>query len=127
MNRDEFDRLLLRHGPQMTRWPQAERVRAEALLATDPGARAAHAELAALEAAAARAVRLPPDAGLAARIAAAAGPERAAFAITPGRLFAALATSLGLAGAGYAAASLAAGLIAPTGYATGLAGIYGVL
>lgn len=127
MTRDTFEELLLRHGSDLSRWPEAERHAAEALLAGDRQARHALAEAARLDALVRLAVSPVPDEALAARIAGVARAERAAFALTTGRIGALLAASLGLGGLGYAAASMLTGLIAPGGLATGFVGAFGVL
>lgn len=127
MDTDEFEALLLAHGPDLERWPKDRRAGATALIAGDPVARRAIAQMAALETTVNEAVSLPADPAMAARIVAEATRDKAAFELTFGRLAATLATVLGIGGAGYVAASVLSGLVAPAGLVTGLTGVAGPL
>ena len=99
------------YGADLRRWPASERPFAESLVATDPAARAALDEAAALDAVLEASPRPTPSAALAARILAAAPRAREARAHL-GRIFWFL-------GAGWAAAACA-GVVAGVGLTTHL-------
>jgi anti-sigma factor RsiW len=99
------------YGADLRRWPASERPFAESLIATDPAARAALEEAAALDVLLDASPRPVPSAVLAARILAAAPKAREARAHL-GRIFWFL-------GAGWAAAACA-GVVAGVGLTTHL-------
>lgn len=99
------------YGADLRRWPASERPFAESLVATDPAARAALDEAAALDVLLDASPRPTPSAVLAARILAAAPKAREARAHL-GRIFWFL-------GAGWAAAACA-GVVAGVGLTTHL-------
>lgn len=99
------------YGADLRRWPASERPFAESLVATDPAARAALDEAAALDVLLDASPRPTPSAALAARILAAAPKAREARAHL-GRIFWFL-------GAGWAAAACA-GVVAGVGLTTHL-------
>ena len=99
------------YGADLCRWPASERPFAESLVATDPAARAALEEAAALDVLLDASPRPTPSAALAARILAAAPKAREARAHL-GRIFWFL-------GAGWAAAACA-GVVAGVGLTTHL-------
>lgn len=99
------------YGADLRRWPASERPFAESLIATDPAARAALEEAAALDVLLDASPRPVPSAALAARILAAAPKAREARAHL-GRIFWFL-------GAGWAAAACA-GVVAGVGLTTHL-------
>lgn len=99
------------YGADLRRWPASERPFAERLVATDPAARAALEEAAALDVLLNASPRPTPSAALAARILAAAPKAREARAHL-GRIFWFL-------GAGWAAAACA-GVVAGVGLTTHL-------
>ena len=99
------------YGADLRRWPASERPFAESLIATDPAARAALDEAAALDVLLDASPRSTPSAALAARILAAAPKAREARAHL-GRIFWFL-------GAGWAAAACA-GVVAGVGLTTHL-------
>ena len=111
MTIERLNALAEAYGADLRRWPASERPFAESLVATDPAARAALDEAAALDVLLDASPRPTPSAVLAARILAAAPKGREARAHL-GRIFWFL-------GAGWAAAACA-GVVAGVGLTTHL-------
>jgi anti-sigma factor RsiW len=115
MNREKFQQLLDLHGADLGRWPQAERTAAETVLADDPEMQSLFETTRRADKTVRVASRVPSSGALAAQIVASASRdgERPAFVVTPVRTVLALAGSVGIAGAGYAAAASLAAFVIP--------------